>query len=368
MINQSAVDRGGVSFTAIATASTPDGLEDVVTVSNSTTIVTNSNPSLAVTKEVAQIIDNGDGFNGSGDIIDYTITITNTGNLTLNNVTIQDSLYDGYGNFISELTPFFVGSNKAGSQQGALQVGETSYFSAQYTIDQASSYSELVRNTVTVTANDPSGNEILESDFVDTILGNFVIEVVKTWELSSDLDNDGIVDDGDTIRFIVSVRNTGNVEVTGITLEDTFSDGAGNLVSFDNGTTTDPRPLDFIVADQSSSEGSLLVGETATYEAFYTVSTTVYNTGLVSNTVTAIGYAQGVEMSDVSDDPNNTTSNHSDPTVTTFTSQPIDNENILLNGNVYITKSNGLVIKSGDECYRIKVNNGNVVAEPVNCE
>ena len=370
VISQQAVDAGGVSFTAIATASTPNGFEDVVTESNSTTIVTNSNPSLAVTKEVAQIIDDGDGFIGSGDIIDYTITITNTGNLTLNNVTIQDSLYYGHGIFISELTPFYVGSNKAGAQQGVLQVGETSSYSAQYTIDEAASDSGLVRNTVTVFADDPFGNFLEHSAFVEIPTGaSASIEVLKTWELHSDLDSDGIVDDGDTIRFIVSVKNTGNVEVTGITLEDTFSDGAGNLVSFDNGTTTDPRPLDFKDADQSSSEGVLLVGETATYEAFYTVTTPVYNTGLVSNTVTAIGYAQGIEISDLSDDGDTGTGDTGDdPTITILTSQPIDNENILLNGNVYITKSNGLIIKSGDDCFRIKVNNGNVVAEPVNCE
>jgi hypothetical protein len=81
----------------------------------------------------------------------------------------------------------------------------------------------------------------------------------------------------------------------------------------------------------------------------------------------------GTSISDVSDNGTPTDDNGNgdpddDPTITILTSQPIDNENILLNGNVYITKSNGLIIKSGDECYRIKVNNGNVVAEPVNCE
>ena len=95
------------------------------------------------------------------------------------------------------------------------------------------------------------------------------MKVVKTWELSSDLDSDGIVDEGDTIRFIVSVKNTGNVDVTGITLEDTFIDGGGNAVSFNGGTTTEPRPLNFIGSTQSSSEGSLFVGETATYDALY---------------------------------------------------------------------------------------------------
>ena len=94
------------------------------------------------------------------------------------------------------------------------------------------------------------------------------------------------------------------------------------------------------------------------------------NAGGVSNTASASAISpSGVTVSDISDDGDDTDGNtENDPTVTTFTSQPIDNENILLNGNVYITKSNGLIIKSGDECYRIKVNNGNVVAEPVNCE
>ena len=67
------------------------------------------------------------------------------------------------------LTPTFDTANTA--TEGTLQVGETATYSAQYTIDQATSDSQLVRNTVTVTADDPSGNEIEESDFVDTNTG-----------------------------------------------------------------------------------------------------------------------------------------------------------------------------------------------------
>ena len=50
-------------------------------------------------------------------------------------------------------------------------MGETASYSVQFTIDQATSDSQLARNTVTVTADDPSGNEIEETTFVDTQTG-----------------------------------------------------------------------------------------------------------------------------------------------------------------------------------------------------
>jgi hypothetical protein len=111
-------------------------------------------------------------------------------------------------------------------------------------------------------------------------------------------------------------------------------------------------------------------GETATYVATYVIPQSAVDAGGVSNTATAECIApDGTSISDLSDDGDTGTGDTGDdPTITILTSQPIDNENILLNGNVYITKSNGLIIKSGDDCFRIKVNNGNVVAEPVNCE
>ena len=43
---------------------------------------------------------NGDGLNGVGDIIEYTIVVTNTGNTKLTSTTIIDSLTDGLGNTI----------------------------------------------------------------------------------------------------------------------------------------------------------------------------------------------------------------------------------------------------------------------------
>ena len=51
-------------------------------------------PGLEVTK-IATATDEGDGFVGSGDVINYTITVKNIGNVTLTGVTVSDTLTDG---------------------------------------------------------------------------------------------------------------------------------------------------------------------------------------------------------------------------------------------------------------------------------
>ena len=371
VIDQNAVDSGGVLNSVTADASSPAGtsISDMSDDGDPTTDTdadvdndpTNdptytsieASPSLTLSKVVANIIDEGDGYNGTDDLIEYLITVTNTGNVTLTLDTLVDVLTDGANNNLTLTTaPNF----NAGT---TLEVGETLSLTADYLIASAAADTKLIRNTVSITASGPSSTTITLTDAVDVVTGaEASMKVVKTWELSSDLDSDGIVDDGDTIRFIVSVKNTGNVDVTGITLEDTFIDGGGNAVSFNGGTTTEPRPLNFIGSTQSSSEGSLFVGETATYEAIYTVSTAVFDTGLVSNTVTAIGYAQGAEIRDVSDDGDDLDGNtENDPTRITMGSNP----DVLVTKTQEVSDNDGTLGVGDIVTYSISISNqGNV--------
>ena len=48
-------------------------------------------PVLEVTK-TASVTDNGDGYTGPGDVINYVITVENKGNVTLSSLTVIDSL------------------------------------------------------------------------------------------------------------------------------------------------------------------------------------------------------------------------------------------------------------------------------------
>ena len=45
--------------------------------------------------KTATVTDNGDGVTGSGDVITYTITVQNKGNVVLSGLTFVDTFTDG---------------------------------------------------------------------------------------------------------------------------------------------------------------------------------------------------------------------------------------------------------------------------------
>ncbi|MGB2013749.1 MAG: FISUMP domain-containing protein [Flavobacteriaceae bacterium] len=161
------------------------------------------------------------------------------------------------------------------------------------------------------------------------------IEVTKTWTLENDLDNNNIVNVGDQIKFIISVKNDGNETLINIVYDDRFLDGSTppNLLSFD--PPNNPRTLTWIASDAGSFEGMLNAGETATYYAYYTVTQEVYDSGEATNTVAFFGVSEGTTVSDVSDNGNDIDGNTSDDV--TRISMGVQHGNmtdIILNGSV----------------------------------
>src|SRR5690606_12356371 len=75
---------------------------------------------------------------------------------------------------------------------------------------------------------------------------------------------------------------------------------------------------------QGSTEGNLLVGETATYTATYQINQSDVDSGGITNSVVAIGLSPAnTAVSDISDNGNDTDGNTTDDsTVFTFTSAP----------------------------------------------
>ncbi|MEE3020804.1 MAG: FxLYD domain-containing protein, partial [Bacteroidota bacterium] len=236
LINQAIVDAGGLTNTATATGTAPDGgtVSDISddgdtgptdTGDDPTITPITTNPDIQVTK-TATIVGDEDGFVGETDLIDYTIQVTNTGNVTLYNVDLTDTLTDGNGNSLSIDTSAWVVRDIA--------PGETEIYEAYYIIEQSAAESGSVSNTVTATATDPNGIQItVDSDDPSTPAPNDPtvtemdqipsIEVIKT-AVVFDNNGDGKNGIGDTIEYTITVENTGNTDLTGLSFVDTFKD------------------------------------------------------------------------------------------------------------------------------------------------
>ena len=126
---------------------------------------------------------------------------------------------------------------------------------------------------------------------------------------------------GDRIDYIIEVTNTGDIEFTNVILVDTFLDGNGNLISL----TEEPE---FDSANQGSLEGTLLVGETATYLASFTITQSAIDARGVSNSVIATGSTRfsstATDTSDNDEDSDGNTTD--DPTVTELGCLTVFNE------------------------------------------
>ena len=76
--------------------------------------------------------------------------------------------------------------------------------------------------------------EILHNDPTEVIIApSKVIEVTKRATVSDN--GDGVNGAGDTINYVITIENKGNVQITGLTLNDIITDGNGTNLTL---TTT----------------------------------------------------------------------------------------------------------------------------------
>ena len=142
-------------------------------------------------------------------------------------------------------------------------------------------------------------------------------------------------------KYNISIQNTGNVTLSGLTVSDTLTDGNSTTLNLTSG------PF-FSGSSQGSAQGSLQVSETANYIAFYLIDQQAVDSGSIVNIATAIASSPGQSsnVSDTSDDPN--TSPLDDPTVVTITASP----SIELTKTSSVTDSNqNDLVDAGDVIY-----------------
>ena len=168
-------------------------------------------PAIAIDK-VFLNVSGGDGdalADAVGDVLHYTVTVTNTGNVTLTGVTVVDPLT---GQNISGVT----------LAPGANQTFNTSYTLTQADLDGAghAGGDHDIDNTATASSNE-TGETQASSTVEVPLVYDPKIAIDKVFLNVSGGDGDALADAvGDVLHYTVTVTNTGNVTLTGVTVVD----------------------------------------------------------------------------------------------------------------------------------------------------
>ncbi|MCF1753369.1 beta strand repeat-containing protein, partial [Mariniradius sediminis] len=179
-IVQSDLDNGSVSNTASASSGS-------VSVSDQVTVNAVQSPALSIDKSVAE-----NSFDAVGDVLNYTIVVTNTGNVTLSNVVVVDPL-TGLNQTIASLAP-------TASQS----------FNTSYTIVQ----SDLDNGSVANTASASSGSVSVSDQVTVNAVQSPALSIQKTVAEGS---YDAV---GDVLNYTIVVTNTGNVTLSNVVVVD----------------------------------------------------------------------------------------------------------------------------------------------------
>ncbi|WP_010520032.1 DUF7507 domain-containing protein, partial [Croceivirga radicis] len=177
----------------------------------------------------------------SGDMVQYTIEVANTGNVELTNVILSDNFTDANSNTLTLVGPTF-SNNSMGSAMGTLQAGETATYVASYTLNASDLDHGGFINQVTVTADSPYGpaDTTDTSDDGDDLDGNTENDPTKSYFPIARDDSDSL--DEDTSKAIPVMSND-DFSGNGPGLSDIFlvTQGTnGDAVLNINGTPNNP--------------------------------------------------------------------------------------------------------------------------------
>ena len=266
---QADANAGTIGNTATAQGTPPGTTTPVTSPGSSATVTVTPAPALTVTKSASP---NDTAHFTVGQVITYSFAVTNTGNVTMSNVTVADSGFTGAG----PLSPISCPSSTASMAPGA-----TATCTATYTITQADVDAGKISNDATAQGTAPGATTptTSPSSHVDVPGSqNPALSVVKSASPTT------LNKAGDKVTYLFTVTNTGNV---------TMSNIAVNETSF-TGTGTAP------VVSCPATPSSLVPGAQVTCTATYTATQADVDAGSITNTATAQGTAPGATTPTVS--------------------------------------------------------------------
>ena len=234
-------------------------------------------PALTITKSANPTV-----VSTVGQTVTYTFTVTNTGNVDLTDVSVTDTQQAPAGPLTSGPTCQSL-SSPAGTCSGSstsLVPGQVATFTATYTVTQADLDHGSIGDTGTARGTPPSGPPTTSPPASDTVTDTLTpgLSIVKSASPSS------VTTIGQTVTYTFTVTNTGNVDLSDVSVADSQGAPAGGLTS---GPTC--QSLSNPAGTCSGSSTSLAPGQVATFTATYTVTQADLDHGSISDSATATG-------------------------------------------------------------------------------
>ena len=334
IVNQSDIDTGSITNQASASGTAPD--ESIVTDLSGNSSTNNepnvipicSTPNIAIVKtNNISIGENGCASLKVGDVVTYTFTVTNPGNVSLHDISVTDA---------------HVGLSAIALQSGdlntnsILEVSETWVYQATYIVNQSDIDTGSITNQASASGTAPNQSLVtdLSGDSTTNNEPNVIpicstpnIAIVKTNDISIGENGCASLKVGDVVTYTFSVTNPGNVSLHNVVLTDPHA-----------GLST----IAYLSGDLNANS-ILEVSETWIYTATYTVNQSDIDTGSITNQASVNGTAPNEAV--VTDLSGNSSTNNEPNVIPICTSAAI----AIVKTNDIIVGENGCAnLKVGD--------------------
>jgi len=256
-VTQDDMDAGKVNNTATATGQMPNCEGDdcgVDSPPSSTETPAEQKPALGIVKSAYPR-----KVTKAGDRIVYIFKVTNTGNVTMHDIVVNDAMLDAAGVTIPMI--------------GTLAPGKSATVSVRYTVTQNDMDGGNIHNSAFATGQQPNCTENCDTpsdpDETDTPVDQQPALSIRKHASPATVDAVG-----DEITYTFTVKNTGNVTMHDIVVSDPMLDAAGVVIP---------------------NVGTLAPGKSKTVRATYAVTQADLDAGNVHNSAIAVGQQPNCE-------------------------------------------------------------------------
>lgn len=257
---QADFDHGTIENSATAHGTPPTGPVETSPPSTAT-VTTTQDADLAITKTASAAV-----VEKVGDVVTYTLTVTNTGTVTLTDVEVTDQ-FAAPADPAGAALACTIGGTAVSLPIASLAPGDRATCTIDYTVTKADLDHGVIVNTGSTTGTPPGGLTLPSTTTppVSVTVSAPGIAIEKR------ADRTQVTKAGQVVNYRFVVTNTGNVPLSDVRADDQLAAPAGPAL------------------DVSCPKSTLAPGATMTCTSRYVVTQADVDHGVLSNTATATG-------------------------------------------------------------------------------